>query len=243
MIYLSAADMEVEFDILYDKSATLAAPGFEPSEKSLFLSLAQERILKTRLRGLGNKYQEGFEQTEKRRKDFSELTRDAVDGSGTLTTAISANQNGTLPNGTFFDLPDDFLYAITERIETDLTCDGELKTVDVSPITHDEFNANKSNPFKKPDSGIAWRLDFSQETVGPGQKKRHEIITDGTYSPTKYFLRYIKVPRDIDIDGGIDCELDKSLHREIVNKAVEIALETVQDPRWQSKKADNIEIE
>jgi hypothetical protein len=243
MQYLTAAQMKEEFEILYDKITNLAAPGYENEEISLFLNLSQERIIKGRINPKGNKYGESFEQTEKRRKDFSELIRDAVDGSGNLTTSISANQNGVLPNGTFFDLPLDFLYAITERIETDITCNGALKQIDVKPITHDQYNINVDNPFKQPDNNLAWRMDFSRENVSSAEKKRHEIITDGTYSPKKYYLRYIKRPQEIDIDGAVDCELDASLHREIVAKAVEIALEAIQDPRFQSMKIENNEIE
>jgi hypothetical protein len=218
MIFLTAADMKTEFLIGYDRVSNSAAPGYDNSEISLFLNKAQERIIKTRYRQL-NKYREAFEQTEKRRKDFSELIRDAVDGTGTLNTSISSNQNGTLPNGTFFDLPADFMYSITERIESDIVCDNVNKIIDVSPITHDEYNANKDNPFKKPYSEAAWRIDYS------------------------YFLRYLKRPVEIDIDTAVNCELDETVHREIVDVAVEIALETIMDPRFQSKKIDNVEIE
>ncbi len=242
MIFLTAADMKTEFLIGYDRISNSAAPGYDNTEISLFLNKAQERIIKTRYRQL-NKYREAFEQTEKRRKDFSELIRDAVDGTGTLNTAVSSNQNGTLPNGTFFDLPADFMYSITERIESDIVCNSVNKVIDVSPITHDEYNANKDNPFKKPYNEAAWRIDFSQNVVGAGQRKRHEIVTDGTYTAVKYFLRYLKRPVEIDIDTAVNCELDETVHREIVDVAVEIALETIMDPRFQSKKIDNVEIE
>ena len=243
MQYLTAAEMKVEFEILFDKIVNLAAPGYDNEETSLFLNLAQERILKGRLNPKGNKYGDTFEETEKRRKDFSELIRDAIDGSGNLTTSISSNQNGILPNGVFFDLPLDFLYAITERIESDIVCKSGFKQIDVKPITHDQYNINVDNPFKQPDDNLAWRMDFSRESVSSTEKKRHEIITDSSYSPKKYYLRYIKRPVDIDIDGAVDCELDAAIHREIVAKAVEIALETVQDPRFQSMKIENNEIE
>lgn len=235
--------MKIEFEILFDKITNLAAPGYDNDEISLFLNLAQERILKGRLNPKGNKYGDTFEETEKRRKDFSELIRDAIDGSGNLTTSISSNQKGILPNGVFFDLPLDFLYAITERIESDIVCEKSFKQIDVKPITHDQYNINVNNPFKQPDDKLAWRMDFSRENISSTEKKRHEIITDGSYSPKKYYLRYIKRPVDINIDGAIDCELDAAIHREIVAKAVEIALETIQDPRFQSMKIENNEIE
>jgi len=243
MVFLSAADMKEEFLISYDRVANLGAPGYEDEEISLFLSQAQDRLLKTRLNPKGNKYRESLDQTEKRKKDFSELLRDAVDSGGNLTTAVSANQNGTLPNGKFFDLPEDFLFAWSERVETDIQCDGKNKEIDVKPVTHDQFNANKDNPWKKPYDDLAWRMDFSQETVGASGTKRHEIITDGSYQVTKYLLRYVKVPREIVIATNISCELNAEVHREIVDLAVEIALETVMDPRFQTKKIENQELE
>ncbi len=242
MKFLSAAEMKEEFLIGYDRITNLAAPGYTDDEISLFLNRGQEAIIEINYRGL-NRLREGFEASEKRRQDLSELIRDAVDSSGTLTTAISANQFGNLPHGSFFDLPSDFLYAITERAETDIVCDEVNKVIDIKPITHDMFNINKDNPWKEPSNDLIWRLDYSRETINPAIPQRHELISDGSYTITKYFLRYLKKPLEIDITNGINCELDQSLHRDIVGKAVEFALENIMDPRFQSKKLENLEID
>ena len=351
MKFLSAAEMKEEFLIGYDRITNLAAPGYTDDEISLFLNRGQESIIEINYRGL-NRLREGFEASEKRRQDLSELIRDAVDSSGTLTTAISANQFGNLPNGNFFDLPSDFLYAITERGATSITCPtappwdfndniyassyasavgttsnypsnvgfttnqiinptfsnavynpvfyevgdeitisqsdgythlayegvhkivevldaytividlpfagstpinggtinlyykkGITKEVDIKPITHDMFNINKDNPWKEPSNDLIWRLDYSRETINPAIPQRHELISDGSYTITKYFLRYLKKPLEIDITTGVNCELDQSLHRDIVGKAVEFALENIMDPRFQSKKLENLEID
>lgn len=242
MKFLTAADMKQEFLIGYDRITNLAAPGYTDNEISLFLNRGQESIIEVNYRGL-NRLRQGFEASEKRRQDLSELIRDAVDSSGTLTTAISANQFGNLPNGTFFDLPSDFLYAITERAETDIVCDGVNKVIDIKPITHDMFNINKDNPWKEPYDKLIWRIDYSRVTIDPTIPQRHELISNGSYTITKYFLRYLKKPLEISITNGVNCELDQSLHRDIVGKAVEFALENIMDPRFQSKKLENLEID
>ena len=107
---MTNTEMEQEFLILYDKVTNFDAPGYTSLEISVFLTKAQERVVLRHIRSLGNKYRESFEETEIRRKELNELVR-AV----TINTA-SATQTGATENGTFYDLPADFMLAISEEI-------------------------------------------------------------------------------------------------------------------------------
>lgn len=216
---MTAVEMRDLFFILYDKITNLAAPGYTDNEISDFLNKAQLQFVKHRYNEKGNKYQEGFEETEKRRKDLSQLTRN-------LVASASSDQTGVSPNGNFYDLPEGFMYTLREEatISSEDECiDG--KRIYVKPITHDEYAINLLNPFKKPDHTVVWRLDYSNESPSTvtTATKRHELVTDGTYDVGSYHLRYLKIPSNIDITDNIDSELDPSIHEEIVDAAVRIA--------------------
>lgn len=231
---MTSQEMEQEFLILYDKVTNFDAPGYEPLEISIFLTKAQERIVLDYLRPSGNKYDEGFEETEMRRKELQELVK------GTTIMVPSTDQTNVLPNGTFFDLPIDCLFVISEEITTASTnpCKNGVRLM-IKPTTHDEYAINKRNPFKKPSVyRYAWRLDY-----GTG---KHEIITDGNYTPAEYHLRYIKRLQPIitgtdTVDGAIgplDCELNSILHKRIIDEAVKIATGVTDPERYQIKSIE-----
>ena len=212
-------EMEREFLILYDKITNFDAPGYLPIAISTFLTKAQERVVLSEIRPQGNKYQEGFEETEMRRKELQALVK------GITLTVPATVQTNTLPNGTFFDLPSDLLFTVSEEVTTTSTdtCKNGNRVL-VKPVTHDEYAINVKNPFKKPDVlRYIWRLDYEGNV--------HELVTDGTFSIGEYHLRYIKKLQPIIIGTGtvdgatgpLDSELNAILHRRIIDEAVKIA--------------------
>lgn len=217
---MTADEMKTEFLVGYDKVASLAAPGYTDAEISQFLSEAQERFVKLRYRGPGTQYGDGFEETEKRRKDLAEVTRMA-------TPTVSDDQSEIISeNSVIFDLPDDFWLTIIEWLDTDDEC---IATKKVIPTTHDTYLTEKDNPYRQPNDTRALRLDL--------YGNRHEIITNGEYSINDYKVRYIKQLTDISIEDSVTSELNDMTHREIVDLAVTIALENTQEPRFQSHSA------
>ena len=217
---MTAQEMRDLFLILYDKITNLAAPGYSDGEISDFLNKAQLQFVKHRYSEKGNKYQEGFEQTEKRRKDLVQLTRN-------IEATLSTDQTGVSPNGYFYDLPKGYMYSLRE--EATITSSDDCfngKRIYVKPITHDEYAINLDNPFKKPDKTVVWRLDFSYPSASTSSTlstKRHELVTDGTYTIGTYHVRYLIIPSNINVTDDIGSELDPSVHEEIVDIAVRIA--------------------
>jgi hypothetical protein len=221
------------FELEFDKITNFDSPGYEDTEISVLLSKAEERFFLQNYAG-HNKLQEGFEETEKRRKDLNELVLNAE----LTSTSVSSSQTGTLPNGVFYDLPTNFLYSIKEEVtvSSDDACVNGTR-IKVKPITHDEYTVNIENPFKQPYDELAWRIDYSRENSTSA--KRHELITDGSYSVTTYHLRYLKRLPGITVDrttttNQVDSALDESTHRRIIDIAVELALEITVDGRLQS---------
>jgi hypothetical protein len=223
---MTAQEMRDEFLILYDKITNFDAPGYTDEEISRLLTKAQERIVLTKINPLSNKYRTGFERTEKLRKDLSELVKTAE-----LTSSdLSSNQEGVLTNGQFYDLPSDFLFAVGEYaiITHPDSCYNGTEVI-IKPVVTDEYNVNRINPFKKPYQKVIWRLDVSKDI--PSGSFRHELIGDGVLGINRYKLRYIKYPSPIISDtstidgvtGPQNSELNRILHRQIIDEAVKLA--------------------
>jgi len=232
--------MKYEFNLQRDRITSLSAPGYTDREIGVFLSKAEEVFI----RGGYSPYRD-FEQTEERKKDFDELKSFA-----SITTS-SSTQTGVHTNGTFFDLPSDFLYTLQEEIviASDDDCyNGNI--VEVVPTTEDEYNRNKNNPFKRPSTDKAWRMEGSRVTPGDSELKRHEVITDGNYTISQYDVRYIRrtngitpYTKDGTTTAQVDCELDQSTHREIVDIAVRMATASTSPEEYQiavSEETKNI---
>jgi len=234
---MTAVEMDQEFLILYDKLTNFDAPGYSELERSIIMTKAQERVFFAHYNPLANKFHEGFEETEARGKDLQELTK------GVTITAPSGTQTNALPNGEFYDLPTDCLYAVSEEVTlaSDDTCvDGTR--IRVVPITHDEYSINKKNPFKKPNTReFIWRLTY--------QGRRHELITAANSTVSEYHLRYIKnlqpiILGSITVDGvagPLDSELNIILHKRIVDEAVKIATGVTDPASYQLKSIEQQE--
>tara|TARA_R110000851_G_scaffold296262_4_gene451359 strand:+ start:763 stop:1503 length:741 start_codon:yes stop_codon:yes gene_type:complete len=219
-----------EFDIYYNSIASNSAPGIDLYEKSVYLTKAQLEIVKNYFNPNGNKYKEGFESSTKRRYDLKELI---VDFKGTIKISTTDTIDS---NSQIFSIPSDMFITLQESatITSSDTCLNN-KVINVKPVAHDEYNIQKGNPFKKPDSTVIWKLDIASNT----SNQLVELISP--YSISKYNLRYIKKPEPIvltnlttdfsgeslSIDGiatSQTCKLSESLHREIIDRAVELAL-------------------
>jgi hypothetical protein len=231
---MNVREMKEEFLILYDKITNFDAPGCTDFEIATFLNKAQERLVLHIINPAGNKYLAGFEVTEKRRKDLNELHRNAE-----ITTRVNTPDNK--PNGEFFQLPADFLYAINEEVEiTSLNPCYNNTRPEVKPITHDQYNKIIKNPFKKPYGGLILRLDWNSTVPQLAGRKAHELITDGNVVIQTYVLRYLKRPVEMVIDtanplADVSCELNDYTHRWIVDEAVAIATGVTNPEQYQIK--------
>lgn len=66
-------ELSNEFDVLYNNITSNQAPGLDEYEKSVFLTKAQDEIVKSYFDPRLNKPQEGFDSSERRQIDFSML--------------------------------------------------------------------------------------------------------------------------------------------------------------------------
>lgn len=227
---MTVQEFSREFDIYYNSIATNAAPSIDLYEKSVYLTKAQLELIKNYFNPKGNKYQDGFENSTKRRNDLKELIRN-------YNTSIKIDSNDGINNDSqFFKIPNDVFLIIQEqaKINDFNQCISNIN-INVVPKTHDEYNLQINNPFKKPNDKLVWRMDYYNQT---GNNKNIELISP--YDISQYNCRYVTYPspivlgnlailfpgENLTVDGvnqSQTCKLSESIHREILDRAVELA--------------------
>ncbi len=218
---MTTNEFEWEFDVLYNNIASNAAPGINSYEKSVLLTKAQDELIKNYFNPQGNKYREGFDGSAKRQIDFSGLISVA---NGTLL-----DQQGFDLRAKVFKIPTDVFLIINESIVTN------TGIKQIIPIKFDEYTRLMSKPYKEPLKFQAWRL-ITDGDINSGVTV--EIIPNSQETVESYTLRYVRRPKpiilanlkseygDVSINGETEisqCELNPLVHREILQRAVELA--------------------
>jgi hypothetical protein len=218
---MTNSEFSNEFDILYNNIMSNQAPGLNEYEKSVFLTKAQDEIVKAYFSP--NKAMEGFDGSEKRQIDFSSIIKVEK-----KTTSKSDADKAFDKRSYTAQAPNDALMIINETLEvTRGTGDDNSITLTVIPISYTEYNRLMSKPYKRPLKNQAWRLLVNNTN-------NVELIAGNGDIPTSYTVRYIKKPQAIiltDLEGVTlygetsiqKCELDPILHHEILQRAVELA--------------------
>lgn len=223
-------------------------------EKSVFLSAAQDIIVKSFFDGTHNSEGEGFDDSIKRQIDFSSLIT-------TATLTQSNNQDDTFDDrGIIFNMPlrkypnndgtysekegsTDVLFILNEKLKTTYqeseTSEPIIKNYVIVPINYKEYDREMSKAYSQPLKRQAWRL-FQNNSQGFDIKS--ELIPRWNLTAKEtiiaYKIRYIRRPRPIvlvnltenlEIDGFTkqqECEINPILHSEILQKAFELAIST-----------------
>jgi len=229
---MTAEEMQYNFELKLHTISSMDKP-FESYDINQFLNKAQDDLVEERYSARDGDRREAFEKDEKVRAELAELIQNtAISSFDSLDSALHTN-------GAFVDIPNDFLYSLKEECRVYYNnCNNETAYNDtrVKPVAHDEYNMNINNAYKAPYNELVWRLDYNSTT---GDMKRHELITDGTYTITSYKLRYLRRPTRINILDGSDCELNSSLHEEIIDRAIQFAGSTLPQPENVQQKTES----
>lgn len=210
-------EFSIEFDILYNNISSNKAPGLNEYEKSVFLTKAQEQIVTELYSGRNTTYN-SFEETEEQRRYLHSLiTTSSLEESTEIDDIITSNSS-------VYKLPEKIMFI---TYETAILTGN--KEVTVYPVSQDELSKIIKNPFRGPSNNRVLRLDLGNNSI--------EVISN--YDITKYLIRYIRKPNPIilvDLEDELsingvteesECELDSSLHRTILDRAVALALQTM----------------
>lgn len=214
-------EFENEFMVLYNNVMSNAAPGLNSYEISVFLTKAQEEIVKNYYNSKGNKYGEGLDDSLKRQIDFSSLIKVSK---GTSITSPSFTLDS---RSKVFTLPSDLFIVINEAVTTN------KGTKQIIPISYAEYTRLMSKPYKEPFKYQAWRIISTSSN-----EVTTEIIVNSNEEITDYIIRYIRRPAPIitvdlsseyegltinGINSISECELNPILHQEVLQRAVELA--------------------
>ena len=224
---MTTREFSQAFDALvaaYNNTALGDKLSFDEYEKSVFLTKAQDELIVSFYSGK-NFYNEGFENTEEVRRYLSSLIKTKEldeDNTSTLTKLTDQSHIYKLEDDTWF-----ITYESLKLTSKDPCLDG--KFVEIIPITQDDLHKLLKNPFKGPNNKRALRLDLADNSV--------EIIHP---LGGKYLVRYLKktspiivdtLDESLDIKGkheATECELHEALHRTILDRAVQLAVQSKQ---------------
>lgn len=190
-----------------------------------WLNKSTEILIKNRYSGINAKG-EAFEQSQKRVDDLRTLLTDAT---------ITPTNGVAKPNSYVALIPNDYMFKVGDEVEIEysaLSGDTEIKRVGITESTNNTYSRQVNDPYSEHilhyEDAKPLRL-FQDDTV--------ELITDGNYQINFYYLRYIKHPAELTVNGP-DSELPEHMHQEIVDKAVNLFLESIADQRYQSHRVE-----
>ena len=227
---MTTTEFSLEFDILYNNIMSDTAPGLNTYEKSVFLTKAQEELIKNYFNPKGNKYLEGFDGSAKRQTDFSNL----------ITVEPLSAETGTMikqheDSSAVFKIPEKLMLFIQEylKVETGNT----TRVLQVIPLRHDEYMRLMMRPFHYPPRNQAWRILGNSQNSETEVERYVEVVyhLGETLPSNSYVITYVRKPNPIiieDLVGGVsidgvieqsECELNEEIHREILQRAVELA--------------------
>lgn len=226
---MTLKEINSEFDILYNNISSGAAPNLNEYEKSLFLTKAQNELVRMYYSGKNSNYN-SFESDEEVRRYLD-----------TLIVDYKTNLSNYQSYGSFKDYvvskPDDLLYVVRETAQN--ASKGCLNgfIMKVIPITHEDLNNVLNDPFKRPNERKILRYDNSVNNI----VKFHLLSKDEL---TNYTVTYLKKPRPIILidlrEFGVDendnaeytidnqyepsiPEIPEVLQHKVIARAVELA--------------------
>lgn len=225
---MTTQEFNTEFDVLYNNIASNGAPGINEYEKSVFLTKAQNELIKAYFLKVSNKLQSGYDDNALQQTNFSNLivlkTYQNNDLEEAKYSSIANSKSVVMPKNSLFILNEQLL--VTDA-------NNKNKTLIVVPINGDAYSRLLSKPFKRPLKNQAWRLDVNMESTEDEQYA--DLIPTAGTTIKGYQIRYVKKPTPIiltkledgiTIDGEFEemtCKLNPILHPEVLQRAIELA--------------------
>lgn len=248
---MEITDFSLQFDVLYNNITSNRAPGLNEYEKSVFLTKAQNELVKNYFLPQSNLKQAGFDDNRRRQADFSNLIENIslVPSSGSTDSKIDKRSNSLLFELVNGGSPLRVVAIVNESFTS--TKNDETKLYTVVPMSLVEYSRAMKKPYNEPYKGQVWRLITKAGLANSTYTTTIEIvrrtvdIEDG--ATLRYNLTYVRFPEEIKlystnpITGDTvptqPCELDESLHEEVLQRAVELA-----KVAWQGDLNSSIEM-
>lgn len=200
-------------------------------EKSVLLTQAQDIIVKSYFDRTLNAQGQGFDDSERRQIDFSELISVKAPAKNEGEDAVKYDDRSIL-----FDMPKDILFMLNEKVITKVD-EKPSNSYIVVPLGYKEYDRLMSKAYAQPLKKQCWRL-FQNPS---GVDLASELIPIQGTTIDEYKIRYVRRPKPIiltnlaggEYSGGLDidgvsvvseCELNPIIHMDILVKAVELTM-------------------
>lgn len=217
----------------FGDQSSLADLVLDEYEKSIFLTQAQDRIVKAYFEKTLNPEGLGFDSSSKRQMDFSNLIT-TIELTASNASGIKYAENSILLNWNKNDFKP--LLFLNEKV---ILQDDKVRVV--VPINYTEYDRQLSKAYSEPNKKQAWRL-FSGKKNENDNIPIIEIVlnSNDVDSFKKYKVRFVKRPKPIvlidlyntsnnlsisGVNAKTECELDPIIHHEILQEAVKLALQ------------------
>lgn len=197
---------------------------FLSEEKDMFLNLAIEKFIKTRMNPLSNAKQQGFEDSQKRTDDLRGLV---IRTSPIASASAPGTPVTTIPHSKKFILPDNYMFYVYSQSHIARTGVTTGQWVKNTVITHAELDKFIMNAYNVPIIREPRLLFYGNNEI--------VVIHDNKDTLNAVEFIYIKQPARVrSIPDKVDCDLPEHTHREIVDMAVGMIIETIESPRIQT---------
>lgn len=182
-----------------------------------FLNEGYDSFVNKRLENLKNKI-EGKQRDIDKIKNL-EVVNTALTKDGALSTA----------NYSVYTLPTNYRYLLNDRTIT---------TYCSSTGTY----PNRLSPYGEVYNMMEYTHTKSKYNSPISTLNNNKLYIHNTsdFTISGCYIDYIKNPTPIDVTNNVTCELDSSVHKEILNLAVNIFLEAIQSDRFKTNIEKNI---
>lgn len=171
---MTPSEFSNQFDILYDNITSNQAPGLDDYEKSVFLTKAQEELVKDYFNPINNKLGQGFDGSTKRQYDFSTIVK-TVELKAIPQEILKSNGNYTNsaidPRSRLYVVPEDYYLEVNNTVVLN---DGKILAG--TSITYAQYLNYLNTPYQLPSKHIFWKL------------MRDRIASDELFEKKNYYI-------------------------------------------------------
>ena len=165
---MTVQEFSDQFDVLYNNITSNQAPGLNEYEKSVFLTKAQDEIIKNYFSPKGNLKQDGFDDSPKRQADFSSIIE-------TATLQIGDSTSRFDQRSIVYRMPSNLFISLNEQLMVD------NNPFTIVPVSYQEYDRLMSKPYKYPPKHMAWRL-ITRNAVVSSSPSTAEGVYDEYYT-------------------------------------------------------------
>jgi hypothetical protein len=211
-----------KIDQKLNKLSTNEHQQIQLEDKILALNEAQLKLIKQKVDGISTVSGQGFDAFKKRYEDLQSLVENYIDHP--LVPVINDTQlNQWIVN--IHSLTPQYMFYVDSYILADKgRCKDKIIWINQDLAKHGDLSLLLKNDHYKPS------FEY-QETFNIISSDEMSIFTDGTFTPTKVYIMYLRYPLYIDKEGyvkfdgtdstDVNCELESYLEDELLDLTVQ----------------------